>query len=764
MRVDPARVRAALDAVRARGDAMFVEPEGFPLLEAAGIRCPRWVLVNAAADVARLDLRAFTGDRVVVKVASSRLLHRSDVGGVAVVARDAAAVASAVDTMSARLPAEGRLGFTVNEFVAHDASLGGELLLGLRFTPDFGPVVTVGTGGIYAEFLAAHFRPGSDVAIFPVTGVDRADVEMRLRELPIVQLAAGGLRGQRARVDLARVVDAVEAFRALGRALVPDVVAELEVNPLVVAGGDLVALDVLGRVGVPGPEPWPARPLHKLAHLLRPRRVAIVGVSEAMNPGHVILSNLLREGFPADDIVVVKPGVAQIDGCRCVGDIAGIPGTVDLLVLAIAAAQVPAAVEQAIAGRKAESLIVIPGGLEEKAGTRGTLAPMYAAIRASRLTEWQGPIVNGGNCLGVRSSPGRYDTMFIPAHKMPARPAAVSPMALVTQSGAFAVAKSAKLAHLNPKYVVTVGNQMDLTVGDYLTYLAEDRELELFAVYIEGFQPHDGTRFLEAARAITGGGRTVVLYRAGRTPAGAAASASHTASIAGDYAVTRELARAAGVVVADTLEDFEDLVSLASAFRGRPIPGRRLGAVSNAGFECVVIADSLGALELAALGEGTRDRLAAILKTARIDGLVDVRNPLDLTPMANDAAYEGAVRAVLEDPHVEIGVVGCVPLTPALNTLPPGAGHRENVAAADAVAARLARLFAEIRKPWVAVVDGGPLYEPLVDRLVAAGVPTFRTADRALRLLDRLVVAAQRNACGDRAPGPRAEAPAALPR
>ena len=764
MTLDTGRAREIVARVRARGDAVFVEPEGFPLLAAAGIRCPRSVLVENPAGVTHLDLRAFAGDRVVVKLASSRVLHRSDVGGVAVVAKEPAAIASAVEAMAARLPTEGRLGFTVNEFVAHDASLGSELLVGLRDTPDFGSVVTVGAGGLYTEFLAAHFRPGSDVAIFPVAGVDRAAVETRLRELPVVQLAAGSRRGQRARIALDRVTDVVEAFMAIGRALSPDVVAELEVNPLVVADGDLVALDVLGRVGAPAPEPWPQRPVHKLAHLLQPRRVGLVGVSESMNPGHVILANLLREGFPADDIVVVKPGVAQIDGCRCVPDIAAIPGTLDLLVLAIAASQVPAAVEQAIAGRKAESLIVIPGGLEEKAGTRDALAPMYAALRASRLTEWRGPVINGGNCLGVRSLPGRYDTMFIPPWKLPARPAAVSPMALVAQSGAFAIAKGARLAHLNPKYVVTVGNQMDLTVGDYLAYLAEDRELEVFAVYAEGFRPGDGARVLEAARAITASGRVVVLYRAGRTAAGAAASASHTASIAGDYPVTRELARAAGVVVADTLQDFEDLVSLASAFRGRPITGRRLGAVSNAGFECVAIADSLGTLELATLGAATRERLAGILKAARIDGLVDVHNPLDLTPMATDATYEAAARAVLEDPRVDVGVVGCVPLTPALSTLPVGGGHRENLAAADAVAARLARLFAEIRKPWVAVVDGGPLYEPLIDRLVASGVPTFRTADRALRLLDHLAVATQRNARGDRAPGRSTDAPAALPR
>jgi acyl-CoA synthetase (NDP forming) len=293
---------------------------------------------------------------------------------------------------------------------------------------------------------------------------------------------------------------------------------------------------------------------------------------------------------------------------------------------------------------------------------------------------------------------------------------------------------------------------MDLTVGDYLTFLKDEPEIDVFAVYVEGFRPLDGRRFVEAARAIVATGRTVILYRAGRTAAGAAASASHTASIAGDYAVTRELAGAAGVIVADTLDDFEDLVRLFVALRGR-VPGQgRLGAVSNAGFECVALADRLGDLRLAAFGDATRARLARVLEAARIDTLVDIHNPLDLTPMAADAAYEEAVAAVLDDDHVDLAVVGCVPLTGALNTLPAGHGHSEDVSRAESVASRFARLFASHPKPWVVAIDGGPLYDPMAAQLARSGVPVFRSADRALRLLNTYCASVQRNACGDRAP------------
>ena len=746
-------VQRILQVARLRGDEVLVEPDGFPLLGALGIRCPRHVVVADGRAAGTIDTSRLSGDRIVVKVASSHVLHRSEVGGVALVANRRGAILSAIEAMERRFPREDRLGFTLSEYVPHEAGLGTELLLGLRWTADFGPVVTLGAGGIYAEFLARQFRPGEEVAILPAFESDRAAIERRLARLPVVELLTGGLRGQAPRVSLGAIADAVEAFAALGRAVVPEGIAECEVNPLVVSASDgLVALDVLVRLGHPAPPARPARPLQKLANLLVPDRVAIVGVSESLNPGHIILSNLLREGFPPGDIIVVKRGADRVEGCRCVPDLTAIPGRVDLLILAVSAAQAPALVTECIAREKAESLVVIPGGLEEKAGTAGLVAPMYAALAESRRTPWQGPIINGGNCLGIRSLPGRYDTMFIPAHKMPVRPHDVSPVALISQSGAFAVAKSGKLAALNPKFIVTVGNQMDLTVGDYLAYLADDEEIDVFAVYVEGFRPLDGLRLLAAARRIAARGGTVILYRAGRTAAGAAASASHTASIAGDYAVTRELAASSGVVVADTLEDFEDLVTLFVGLSGRFPSGVRLGAVSNAGFECVAMADNLGTLTLAPLVETTRQRLAAVLREARIDSLVDVHNPLDLTPMAGDAAYEQAVRVLLEDESVDVGIVGCVPLTPALNTLPPDAGHCENVADEASIASRLARLFVEQRKPWVVTIDGGRLYDAMAARLEGAGVPVFRSADRALRLLGVYCAARQRNSRGDRAP------------
>lgn len=728
-----------VDQARARGDATLLESAGFEILEAAGIRCPRRLVVENAAAASRVKLTTLPGERVVVKVVAGHIAHKSDVGGVAIVPNTPDAVVAAIRTMEEAFAGQAIAGYSISEFIPYDPSPGGEWLLGLRWTEEFGPVVTLGPGGVATEFLAAALRPGRDVAIFAPRRSSREEIEAGVVRLALTPLATGGVRRQAARTSVAKLCEAVEKFSYLSAICRPDCITDLEINPLVPCGGDLVALDVLAKVGNGHMPDVTPRPVRKLKSLLTPKSIAILGVSSKMNAGHAILNNVLRDGFDRESIYVIKPGIAQMEGCQAVPTIRSLPSPVDLLILSVSAAQIPDALIDVVEHRKAESVIVIPGGLEEKAGTTGLVEQMHQTLRAARATDWKGPVVNGGNCLGVRSVPGHYDTMFIPGHKLGATPGPPSPVALISQSGAFAVSRTTRLKGIRPRYSITVGNQMDLTVGDYLRYLEADTDIKVFALYVEGFKPLDGRATFDVISRITASGRTVVLYRGGRTSEGAKATASHTASVAGDYVVTRELARAAGAIVADSLEDFTDLVSMFTLLQSKGVYGRRVGALSNAGYECVVIADNLGDLTLPAFTCCTEAALTATFEQAHISALVDVHNPLDVTPMLGDAGYETVVRRMLEDDNVDVGVVGCVPATAALNTLAASPCHGEDLLRDGSIAQRLLQVKDEAHKPWIAIIDAGAIYDPLAEYLQEGGIPTFRTADRALRLLNVFV-------------------------
>ena len=262
-------------------------------------------------------------------------------------------------------------------------------------------------------------------------------------------------------------------------------------------------------------------------------------VSSGTNPGRVILRNVLREGFDPERVTVVKPGTDAIDGVRCVPDLASLPEKVDLLVVVLPAAHTPAFVAEVVERDLRGVADRDPGrpggeGAAAARSRRGCARPSPTS-RDARATA--GRSSTAATASGSARGPGA--TTPCSSRAASCRRASVpAPVALVTGSGAFAITRLSRLAPLDPRYVVTIGNQMDLTAGDFLAHLADDPAVRVFGVYVEGFTRLDGLRFMEAAARITAGGPAAsILYRAGRTAAGASASASHTAAIAGDVTV-----------------------------------------------------------------------------------------------------------------------------------------------------------------------------------------------------------------------------------
>ncbi len=738
---EPDRLADVVARARADGRHHLTESEGLGLARGLGLAVPASVEIPGVDAVDQALLDRLPGEEVVIKAIAPALRHKSERGAVVVAAREVTSVRAAARAMADRLGDLRLDGFRLEERVLYDPSVGGELLAAIRWTDEFGPVAYLGLGGIYVEHLSSAFATDRATALLspdlPATG---PRIRRALDRLALTPIVTGGLRGQAPRIPADRLVGLVARLLDHARRLFPEPLIELELNPVVIdRDGRLVALDALVRLGGPPPTEPPPRPRGRIDRLLRPRSAAVVGVSRRLNPGRIILRNMLGAGFDPERLVVVKPGAGRIDGCATVPDLTALDAPVDLLVLAVEATHAADLLEETIRGDLAGGVILIPGGLGELAGSRETVKRLVDTLGEARRSGDHAPVVNGGNCLGIRSLPGHYDTMFIPRHKLafPDRPP--GPLALLAQSGAFAVARASWLSTLNPRFIVSVGNQIDLTLGDYLEHLADDPEIRVFGIYAEGFRAGDGRRVLRTAARLAEQGRPVILYRAGRTPEGARASASHTASIAGDWEVTRALAEQAGAVVADTLADFDDLVRLFTLLDDRPPAGVGLGALSNAGFECVAAADRVGALRLPRLAPATTERLGELFRAARIDGIVTPANPLDVTPILGDQAFVEAAETLLSDPSVDVGVVGCVPLTGALDTAEPGDGHDEDPSHPGSVIRRLVALRERRSEPWVAAVDAGPLYDRAAALLEAGGVPTFRRIDRAVEMLVRWV-------------------------
>lgn len=220
-------LQAVFDRARSDDRRTLSEPEARAVLEDAGCAFAPAVVARTA-DGAVAALERFGGP-VAMKLVSSTITHKSDVGGVALGVDDTAAAREAF-TRIAGLTAEGE-GVLVTPMLESPRL---ELLIGACRDPVLGPVLTVGAGGIWVEALAdASHR------LLPVSD---EDVTHAIAELRIAGLLAAG-RG-RPRVALDPIVEVV---RAVARCIEtwPDI-AEIEINPLFVY--DERALPVDARI------------------------------------------------------------------------------------------------------------------------------------------------------------------------------------------------------------------------------------------------------------------------------------------------------------------------------------------------------------------------------------------------------------------------------------------------------------------------------------------------------------------------------------
>jgi acetyl-CoA synthetase (ADP-forming) len=227
MAPDIAKARALIEA--SAGRLALTEDDAKQVLACFGLRVPRRVVVGFGQPVAS-KLDGLEGP-FVLKVVAPSILHKSDVGGVKLGLRDATDVVDAIDEMARRLFGHAIDGWLVEEM----APPGPEIVIGATVDPGFGPNVMVGLGGVLVELF-------EDVC-FGICPITPGDAQRMLDSLRGVRL----LRGWRgaAPVDEAAVIDALLRIGGKGGLMMAlsDLVAELDVNPLIVSARGVMAVD-----------------------------------------------------------------------------------------------------------------------------------------------------------------------------------------------------------------------------------------------------------------------------------------------------------------------------------------------------------------------------------------------------------------------------------------------------------------------------------------------------------------------------------------
>lgn len=727
------------------------------------------------------DIQTLPGENVVIKIVSQYILHKSDVGGVRVSVKNSTDILSTIRQMSFEVPdkfseiiihhphqvpahyhnlqgeelhdaiATDIQGYLLCQYMVPDSEeFGNELLVSLRNSREFGMIISAGLGGRDTELYSARFRKGQAIVSASTEQVDGLSFFHLFKQTISYKKLAGLTRNQKRIATDNQLLECFEALVQVARHfspsnnLSPYTIEELEVNPFAFSNYLMMPLDGLCRFSTKK-RILPKRPIEKINKLLHPSTIALIGIStKKINIGRIILNNIIANGFARENITLIHSESDKIDNINTVPNLAALNKKVDLLIVAVNGTQVPGMIDEIIQNNLAESVILISGGLGGQHEQQHLVTEIQAKIVAARKLTAKAPIFLGANSLGILSHPGRYDAMFIPDSKLPkTRGFYKRTIGLVSQSGAYMITRMSTLTFLDPSYAISIGNQIDLTAGDFLHYLNNIDELQTIAFYIEGFTDLDGLSFSQAIKTAIHMGKEVIFYKAGRTPEGKHALSGHTSSIAGDYMVCESCVSQAGAMVADTFSIFEGLLRLSCTLYHKSISGNRLAAVSNAGYEAVGIADNiLGEdyrLEMAVLSKSSLDKLSKILSKENLDSLTSVSNPLDITPMASEDVYTTVIATLLEDIHIDAVIAAIVPLTPTLHTLAEEMDQVNRLGAENSIVEQIATLNAASSKPLIIVVDSGKLYDPMAEGFQNHGIPIFRSADIAVNVLGKYI-------------------------
>lgn len=759
-------IEALLARATDRPSGTLHEHEVYRFFDLIGIETPAWhhhALSDPADGIAQHLPHA---GPFVAKATIEGTTHKTDIGAIAFnVAPDTAA--NAVGHFRQKFSTHALTGVLFAEQLDHPPALGSELLLGLYQDPFFGPCVCLGLGGTRTEYYKTIMRPQMAQIYLPAA-IDLDSEEGLLRAHPAIASIEGRVRGSTHLLAFEAVRTALKIFQRIGlyyssrTPAAPFVIEELEINPAIAHGGRLVALDGVLRARKNDRAVSVPKPLEKIDRLLNPKTIAIAGAS-GKNPdnlSNIIVRKFLERNIPREDIFLLHPKETAIEGIPCTRDLSSLMEArkgepVDCLIVGVPAKIAGPLVAEAFDRYAAHAVQIISAGFGETQAGKTIQQSLSQQLAHLDHTPERRPVVNGPNTLGNFSE--NVETLFTAQYKSSGTGRGRTNAALICQSGAFLITRISDLADvIAPRIGISVGNQMDLSVTDFFEHLLGKAGVDAFGLYIEGLIPGDGLRLMRLIGEARAKGIFTIIYKAGRTAAGMAAAQGHTAAMAGDYAMFAHLMRRAGALVADTFQEFGDLMMLASysdplrTLRAAP-RGKKLGVamLSNAGFEKCAMADHLLAnhpdtFDLARYTPHTHKRLAAIFADRGAAGIVDLQDILDLSPMMNDAGYDAIIRATLEDEGVDIGIFSIVPETVTLNTCESSERHREDFLREGSIFDRLVRIRREITKPFIISFESGPQYARLRKELLAAGIPCFSSVDAAVRAVANVLETAPR--------------------
>ena len=360
--------------------------------------------------------------------------------------------------------------------------------------------------------------------------------------------------------------------------------------------------------------------LHALFH---PRSIAVVGAStDPYKFGGMPVHYTRKLGFKGK-LYPINPRAEIVQGLKSFPSVSAVDGDIDCAVVSVPAPAVIDAITQC-ADKGVRMAAVFSSSFAE-AGPAGR----RRQNKMVDIARQSGMRILGPNCMGAFCLDSGIFATFTSSfeHHDGAGAPAIGTVSIASQSGAIGTHIMVLLRErgIGISKWVTTGNQSDIDIADCIAYFAGDPETSVIVTYMEGCP--DGAKLMRSLDAARRAGKPVIVIKVGTTKAGAAAAASHTASLAGSDAVVDAALRQNGALRADSLIELVDIVAAANhgKFPDRP----DVGLISISGGVGVLMADA---------ATNTGLRVPPMPKTGwkkllDIEPMANPRNPIDTAAM-----------------------------------------------------------------------------------------------------------------------------------
>jgi len=380
--------------------------------------------------------------------------------------------------------------------------------------------------------------------------------------------------------------------------------------------------------------------------ILWPKSIAVVGASgDASKISGRLFRYIVRNGY-AGEIFPINPSYAELEGRRCFPSVQAIGKPIDLALIAIPARAVVGELERC-ASAGVRNAVIVSAGFAEEGGDAAQLQTTIA-----NLAKKTGMHIVGPNAEGFYNADAKLAATFSPTLAEPWSGQLISGarrLGVIAQSGGvgFAIYDLARRNGLAVAYVVTTGNEVDLTLADFLEFMVEDESTDIVMLFCEAIR--DAGRFERAASRAIALGKRIVAIKVGQSESGRRATISHTATIAGWNAAYNAVFEKYGVLMAHDVEEALAIAGLLAT--GLPPRGPNIAVVTTSGGAGALVADSLernGAV-LPQLDPQIREKIRAC-----IPSYGSPNNPADVTAQgSSNAVLSTTVEALCEQPNID---------------------------------------------------------------------------------------------------------------